>query len=148
MCNLSNEVPQLFDWDQDKSQPADRYARHELNSSVVEFVAPTEYMVCCPSSPAVDFDERSRVLTIVGSHQVRAPQPPIYIFVIDVSSAVSTGMVATAARTLLESLDRLPNEDSRTKIAIIGVDSCLHFFTLAVCRLSHRFLFFFFQTKS
>ncbi|GAA6010807.1 hypothetical protein JCM11491_002955 [Sporobolomyces phaffii] len=107
MCNLSNEVPQLFDWDQDKNQPADRYARHELNSSVVEFVAPTEYMV-------------------------RAPQPPIYIFVIDVSySAVSTGMVATAARTLLESLDRLPNEDSRTKIAIIGVDSCLHFFTLA-----------------
>lgn len=107
MCNLSNEVPQMFDWDQDKNQPADRYARHELNSSVVEFVAPTEYMV-------------------------RAPQPPIYIFVIDVSySAVSTGMVATAARTLLESLDRLPNEDSRTKIAIIGVDSCLHFFTLA-----------------
>ncbi|GAA5928876.1 uncharacterized protein JCM15063_003994 [Sporobolomyces koalae] len=107
MCNLSNEVPQMFDWDQDKNQPADRYARHELNSSVVEFVAPTEYMV-------------------------RAPQPPIYIFVIDVSySAVSTGMVATAARTLLESLDRLPNDDSRTKIAIIGVDSCLHFFTLA-----------------
>ncbi|GAA5960742.1 hypothetical protein JCM3765_007314 [Sporobolomyces pararoseus] len=107
MCNLSNEVPQMFDWDQEKNQPADRYARHELNSSVVEFVAPTEYMV-------------------------RAPQPPIYIFVIDVSySAVSTGMVATAARTLLESLDRLPNEDSRTKIAIIGVDSCLHFFTLA-----------------
>ncbi|GJN89405.1 hypothetical protein Rhopal_002385-T1 [Rhodotorula paludigena] len=107
MCNLSNEVPQLFDWDQESNQPADRYARHELNSSVVEFVAPTEYMV-------------------------RAPQPPIYVFVIDVSySAVSSGMVATAARTLLESLDRLPNEDSRTKIAIIGVDSCLHFFTLA-----------------
>jgi len=49
MCNLSNEVPQLFDWDQDKNQPADRYARHELNSSVVEFVAPTEYMVRSPS---------------------------------------------------------------------------------------------------
>ncbi|CEQ39027.1 SPOSA6832_00524 [Sporobolomyces salmonicolor] len=111
MCNLSNEVPQLFDWDQEKNQPADRYARHELNSSVVEFVAPTEYM---------------------EEDQVRAPQPPIYVFVIDVSySAVSSGMVATAARTLLESLDRLPNEDSRTKIAVIGVDSCLHFFTLA-----------------
>lgn len=49
-------------------------------------------------------------------------------------------MVATAARTLLESLDRLPNADDRTKIAIIGVDSCLHFFTLAVSspsRVSH-----------
>jgi hypothetical protein len=45
MCNLSNEVPQLFDWDQEKNQPADRYQRAELNSSIVEFVAPTEYMV-------------------------------------------------------------------------------------------------------
>ena len=50
---------------------------------------------------------------------------------IDVSYAgVSSGMVATAARTLLESLDRIPNEDARTKISIIAVDSCLHFFTL------------------
>ncbi|GAA5989420.1 hypothetical protein JCM10908_000466 [Rhodotorula pacifica] len=106
MCNLSNEVPQLFDWDQEKNEAADRYARHELNSSVVEFVAPTEYMV-------------------------RAPQPPIYVFVMDVSySAISTGMVATAARTLLESLDRIPNADDRTKISLICVDSCLHFFTL------------------
>ncbi|GAA5867201.1 hypothetical protein JCM8547_003117 [Rhodosporidiobolus lusitaniae] len=106
MCNLSNEVPQGFDWDSERNEPADRYARHELNSSVVEFVAPTEYMV-------------------------RAPQPPIYVFVIDISySAVSSGMVATAARTLLESLDRLPNADDRTKIALIGVDSCLHFFSL------------------
>jgi protein transport protein SEC24 len=65
--------------------------------------------------------------------QVRPPQPPIYIFIIDVSySAINSGMVATAARTLLESLHRLPNEDSRTKISIIAVDSCLHFFSLAV----------------
>lgn len=49
----------------------------------------------------------------------------------DVSySAISTGMVATAARTLLESLDRIPNADDRTKISLICVDSCLHFFTL------------------
>lgn len=45
MCNLSNEVPQMFDWDQEKNQPADRWKRAELNESVVEFVAPTEYMV-------------------------------------------------------------------------------------------------------
>ncbi|KAM0787856.1 hypothetical protein ACM66B_003909 [Microbotryomycetes sp. NB124-2] len=108
MCNLSNEVPQMFDWDQEKNAPADRYQRAELNSSIVEFVAPTEYMV-------------------------RPPQPPTYVFVIDVSySAISSGMVATAARTLLESLDRLPNEDSRTKVSIIAVDSCLHFFTLPI----------------
>ena len=49
MCNLSNEVPQLFDWNQETNQPADRWQRAELNSSVVEFVAPTEYMVSLES---------------------------------------------------------------------------------------------------
>jgi protein transport protein SEC24 len=106
MCNISNEVPQLFDWDQENNKPADRWSRPELNHSVVEFIAPREYMV-------------------------RPPQPPIYVFLIDVSiSAVSSGMVATAARTILETLDRLPNADSRTKIALIAVDTSLHFFCL------------------
>jgi len=45
MCNLSNEVPQLFDWNNQTNQPADRWGRAELNSGVVEFVAPQEYMV-------------------------------------------------------------------------------------------------------
>lgn len=67
MCNLSNEVPQLFDWNQETNQPADRWQRSELNHSVVEFVAPTEYMV-------------------------RPPQPPCYVFLIDCSeAAVKTG---------------------------------------------------------
>ncbi|KAH9461899.1 hypothetical protein MJO28_003339 [Puccinia striiformis f. sp. tritici] len=106
MCNLSNEVPQLFDFDRLTNQPADRWQRAELNHSVVEFVAPTEYMV-------------------------RPPQAPTYVFLIDVSyAAVSSGMVATAARTLLETLDRIPNEESRTRVAIIAVDSSLHFFSL------------------
>jgi protein transport protein SEC24 len=106
MCNISNEVPQLFDWDQEKNEPADRWARPELNHSVVEFIAPREYMV-------------------------RPPQPPVYVFLIDVSvTAISSGMVATAARTILETLDRLPNEDKRTKIALIAVDTSLHFFCL------------------
>ena len=106
MCGLSNEVPQLFDWDQREGKPADRWTRKELNHSVVEFIAPTEYMV-------------------------RPPQPPVYAFCIDVSQpAVQSGMVATAARTILESLDNLPNADKRTKIAIIGVSTSLHFFSL------------------
>ncbi|KAK0567842.1 COPII subunit [Tilletia horrida] len=106
MCNISNEVPQMFDWDQDNNRPADRWKRPELNHAVVEFVAPREYMV-------------------------RPPQPPVYVFLIDISyHGTNSGMVATAARTLLESLDRLPNEDNRTKVAIIGVDTSLHFFCL------------------
>ncbi|EJC99351.1 CPII coat sec24 protein [Fomitiporia mediterranea MF3/22] len=106
LCMMSNEVPQLFDWDQERNQPADRWARAELNHSVVEFVAPAEYMV-------------------------RPPQPVFYCFLIDVShTAISSGMVATACRTLLESLDRIPNEDNRTKIAIIGFDVALYFFSM------------------
>ena len=106
MCGLSNEVPQLFDWDQREGKPADRWSRKELNHSVVEFIAPTEYMV-------------------------RPPQPPVYAFIIDVSAAaIQSGMVATAARTILESLDSLPNADKRTKMAIIAVSTSLHFFSL------------------
>ncbi|KZT03773.1 protein transporter SEC24 [Laetiporus sulphureus 93-53] len=106
MCNMSNEVPQLFDWDQVRNQPGDRWARAELNHGVVEFVAPTEYMV-------------------------RPPQPAVYVFLIDVShSAVQSGMVATATRTLLENLDRIPNEDARTKVAIIAFDVSLYFFSM------------------
>ncbi|TFY77941.1 hypothetical protein EWM64_g6073 [Hericium alpestre] len=106
MCSMSNEVPQLFDWDQARNQPGDRWGRAELNHSVVEFVAPTEYMV-------------------------RPPQPAVYIFLVDVShSAVQSGMVATAARTILENLDRIPNEDQRTKVAIIGFDTSLYFFSM------------------
>ncbi|KAG6865001.1 COPII subunit, partial [Blastosporella zonata] len=106
MCNMANEVPQLFDWDQVRNQPGDRWSRAELNHSVVEFVAPTEYMV-------------------------RPPQPAVYVFLIDVShTAVQSGMVATATRTLLENLDRIPDEDERTKIAIICYDVSLYFFSL------------------
>lgn len=76
MCNMTNEVPQLFDWDQVRNQPGDRWSRAELNHSVVEFVAPTEYMV-------------------------RPPQPAVYIFLIDVShSAVQSGEFLTFQPTL------------------------------------------------
>ena len=105
---MSNEVPQLFDWDQTRNQPGDRWSRAELNHAVVEFVAPTEYMV-------------------------RPPQPAVYVFLIDVShAAIQSGMVATATRTIMESLDRIPNEDARTKVAVIAFDTSLYFFSLPV----------------
>ena len=111
MCNMSNEVPQLFDWDQVRNQPGDRWARAELNHSVVEFVAPTEYMI-------------------------RPPQAAVYVFLIDVShAAIQSGMVATATRTILENLDRIPNEENRTKVAIIAFDVSLYFFSMPVCDL-------------
>ncbi|CAG8704929.1 21443_t:CDS:10 [Gigaspora margarita] len=106
LCFLLNEVPSQFDWDLQTSQQANRWKRAELNHAVVEFVAPTEYMV-------------------------RPPQPPVYLFVIDVSfPAVQSGAVATAAKTILESLDRIPNEENRTKVGFITVDTSLHFYSL------------------
>jgi protein transport protein SEC24 len=42
-------------------------------------------------------------------------------------------MVATAARTILETLDRIPNSDQRTKVGILAVSDAMHFFCLPVC---------------
>ncbi|ROV89320.1 hypothetical protein VMCG_09657 [Cytospora schulzeri] len=106
MCNLSNDVPQAFDWDAAAQKSVDRWQRPELNHSVVEFVAPQEYMV-------------------------RPPQPLVYLFLFDVSyAAVSTGLLATSARTILDSLDRIPNADRRTRLGFVAVDSSLHYFSV------------------
>jgi protein transport protein SEC24 len=45
---------------------------------------------------------------------------------------INEGMVATATRTILENLGRLPNEDQRTKIAIIAYDTSVYFFSMSV----------------
>ena len=106
MCNLTNDVPQAFDFDAATQKSSDRWQRPELNHAVVEFVAPQEYMV-------------------------RPPQPLVYLFIFDVSyAAVTSGLLATSARTILESLDRIPNADRRTRLGFMGVDSSLHYFSI------------------
>ncbi|TPX31402.1 hypothetical protein SmJEL517_g05242 [Synchytrium microbalum] len=106
LCFLTNEVPQFFDYDMETRQPVDRLKRTELTHAVVEYVAPQEYMV-------------------------RPPQPVVMLFLIDVTyAAIQSGMVATAVRTILESLDSIPNTDDRTKIGFITVDSTIHFYNL------------------
>ena len=106
MCNLTNEVPQAFDWDAAAQKQVDRWQRCELNYAVCEFMAPQEYLV-------------------------RAPQPLVYLFCFDVSFAsVTSGLLATAARCILESLDRIPNADRRTRLGFIAVDSSLHYFAV------------------
>ncbi|KAF2670973.1 hypothetical protein BT63DRAFT_423237 [Microthyrium microscopicum] len=106
MCNLANDVPQAFDWDAAAQQSVDRWQRPELNYSVIEFIAPQEYMV-------------------------RPPQALTYVFLLDVSfNAVTSGLLATVARSILESLDRIPNADGRTKLAFLAVDSSLHYFSI------------------
>lgn len=106
MCNLTNDVPQAFDWDAANQKGLDRWQRPDLNHAVVEFVAPQEYMV-------------------------RPPQPLVYLFLIDVSYAsVTNGLLATTARCIRESLDRIPNADRRTRLGFIAVDSGLHYFSI------------------
>ncbi|KAA6413997.1 MAG: transporter sec24 [Lasallia pustulata] len=106
MCNLTNEVPQAFDWDAAAQKSVDRWQRPELNYSVVEFIAPQEYMV-------------------------RPPQPLVYLFLFDVSfAAVTRGLLATSARCILESLDRIPNADRRTRLGFMAADSALHYFSI------------------
>lgn len=98
-CQLANDFPAGFD-----GPGVDKFDRPELNSPIVEFLAPPEYMS-------------------------RAPQPLVYTFIIDVSvQAVKSGLTGTIARTILESLDRIPNASQTTKVAFIGVDSNLHYF--------------------
>lgn len=91
-CNLANNFPQAIDMN------GNRYERPEFSHSVVDFVAPKEYAV-------------------------RPPPPSTYAFVFDVSqAAIKNGLLATATRTLLETLDSIPNHDERTRISIICVD--------------------------
>ena len=64
-----------------------------LQSSTIEFIAPSEYML-------------------------RPPQPAVYIFCLDVSrAAVETGYLKTFCDTMAEELDKLPG-DSRTQVCL------------------------------
>jgi protein transport protein SEC24 len=61
---------------------------------------------------------------------MRPPQPPCYMFVIDVSAtAVASGAVQIAAQTIKEQLDNLPGAP-RTRIGFLTYDSAIHFYNL------------------
>ncbi|CCH62187.1 hypothetical protein TBLA_0G02480 [Henningerozyma blattae CBS 6284] len=104
-CRLTNDFPQHFDHAMDGTQ-LDRFQKNELRYGVMEYIAPKEYTV-------------------------RQPPPSTYCFIIDVSqNAIKNGFVATATRTLLESLDSIPNRDQRTRISILCVDNSIHYFSI------------------
>uniref|UniRef100_A0A8C9II01 SEC24 homolog A, COPII coat complex component n=1 Tax=Piliocolobus tephrosceles TaxID=591936 RepID=A0A8C9II01_9PRIM len=61
---------------------------------------------------------------------LRPPQPPVYLFVFDVShNAVETGYLNSVCQSLLDNLDLLPG-NTRTKIGFITFDSTIHFYSL------------------
>ncbi|MEW5302407.1 MAG: hypothetical protein WDW36_005198 [Sanguina aurantia] len=106
VCALLNETPpEYFSSLDHNGQRKDAEERPELGCGTVEYVAPDEYMV-------------------------RAPMPPVFFFVIDVSySAVASGMVATAAAAIRECLHKLPG-DERTLVGFLTFDSSLHYYNL------------------
>ncbi|KAJ1505302.1 COPII subunit, partial [Coelomomyces lativittatus] len=107
LCYFPNDVPESFDVDALHHTVLDRWKRPELNHAVVEFVAPSEYML-------------------------RPPQPPTFLFIVDVSmGSVQSGFLRTCCQTLTLSLHQLPNADLRTLVGLITVDaSSLHFYQL------------------
>ncbi|KAL2345585.1 hypothetical protein Fmac_006870 [Flemingia macrophylla] len=106
VCTLLNDVPSEYYAQLDASgKRVDINQRPELTKGTVEFVAPAEYMV-------------------------RAPMPPVYFFLIDVSiSAVRSGMIEVVANTIKSCLDELPGFP-RTQIGFATFDSTIHFYNM------------------
>ena len=67
-----------------------------------------------------------------SDYMIRPPQPPAFLFLIDVSlPAVASGLVDAACEGIGEAIrrDRLPG-DSRTMVGIVTYDSSAHFYAL------------------
>lgn len=107
ICAQLNDCPSAYFCHLDPSTGLrrDTSQRPELCKSVVEWVAPGEYMV-------------------------RPPQPPAYFFIFDVSGpAVQTGMLDIVSKTIRRSLDDLPGGD-RTMVGFMSYDTSVHFYLL------------------
>ena len=107
MCSQVNETPSAYfcHLDPNTNRRSDVDLRPELSKSVVEYVAPSEYMV-------------------------RAPQPPSYFFVIDVSARTANhGVLTSIASAIRTSLQDLPG-GTRTNIGFITYDVAVHYYCL------------------
>lgn len=106
ICGMLNDVPNSYFSHLDQNgQRRDKDTRPELSRCSVEFIAPADYMV-------------------------RPPQPPVFFFLIDVSSmAASSGMLASCVKSIKESLPNLPGLP-RTQVGFITFDSSIHFYNL------------------
>jgi len=108
LCGHSQQTPDSYFSSLDESgKRLDRFQRPELCKGAVEYIAPGEYMV-------------------------RPPQPPVFMFVIDVSyTAVVTGMLDCVVATIKDAIQqkRLPG-GQRAQMGIITFDTALHFYNL------------------
>ena len=108
LCGFSQLTPDPYYASLDESgKRMDRFQRAELHKGAVEYIAPGEYMV-------------------------RPPQPPVFMFVIDVSyTAVVTGLLQTVVTSIKEAIlsGKIPG-GQRVQVGIITFDTSLHFYNL------------------
>lgn len=105
LCYRVNDVPEEFMYNPVTRVYGEPHKRPEVQNATIEFMAPSEYML-------------------------RPPQPPVYLFVFDVShNAIETGYLNTVCKTLLDNLDLIPG-NTRTKVGFITFDSTIHFYSL------------------
>ena len=113
LCGFSNETVNTYFGPLDSSgKRADRYEHAELCHGSVDYIAPAEYMV-------------------------RPPQPPAFLFLIDVTStSVNSGMLDVVCATIRdlilspESEKRFPGGE-RCQIGIMTFDTSIHFYNLS-----------------
>ena len=109
LCGFSNETLNTHFGPLDTSgRRADRYEHPELCCGSVDYVAPAEYMV-------------------------RLPQPPAFVFLIDVTApAVNSGMVDVVCASIRELVaeKRLPGGD-RCLLGIMTFDTSIHFYNVS-----------------
>jgi protein transport protein SEC24 len=111
ICGQANDCPSAYfsHLDPQTNVRRDKNERAELSHSVVEYIAPNEYMV-------------------------RPPQPSAYFFVFDVSAqAVGSGMlahVAAAIKKVLLEEGNLPGGE-RAQIGFLAYDTSVQYFNLS-----------------
>uniref|UniRef100_A0A4W3GYE0 SEC24 homolog D, COPII coat complex component n=1 Tax=Callorhinchus milii TaxID=7868 RepID=A0A4W3GYE0_CALMI len=112
-CNCVNEVPPFYFQHLDHiGRRVDYYERPELSLGSYEFIATLDY--CKNNKP---------------------PNPPAFIFMIDVSySNIKSGCVSLVCEELKTLLDKLPREDqaetSAIRVAFVTYNKVLHFYNL------------------
>eukprot|EP00892_Ulva_mutabilis_P003092 jgi/Ulvmu1/12784/UM097_0011.1 len=107
ICGSQQELPEgMYIPINADGRPHADCGRAELTAGSIEYIASAEYTV-------------------------RAPMPPCYCFVLDVSQhAVASGLLAAACAAIAASLDGLTARNSVSRIGFIAYDSAVHFFNL------------------
>jgi len=108
ICSTVNECPSAYFCHLDGSgQRRDKYERPELCKGIVEYMAPSEYMV-------------------------RPPQPPAYFFVIDVGpTSAQSGLLKEVAESIKKVIENNSlSGGRRTQIGFITFDKSVHYYSL------------------